>query len=90
VRGEKEADKCISRRERQHRDVIMLAVQQKIYSHKIPCDRVRVGGRSLHSKYRERIMRFEFDQFSLRYTYLIADAVGIDVDVRASSEAIAA
>jgi lambda repressor-like predicted transcriptional regulator len=60
-------------------------VRHKIWSDRIPSSAIRIGGRSLHSRYRERILRSEFDNISLRYSYLIADAVGVDVEVKASA-----
>lgn len=87
MRGEKQPDKCISRHERAHRDVIMDAVQRKIWRNGFPmsCSEIIVSGRPILSKYRERILRREFENFSPRRSYLIADAVGIHVKVEVAA-----
>lgn len=83
LRGESKPDKCISRHERRDRDIILEAVAMKIHRDRIPDSEIIVGGRPIYSRYRERILRREFDAISLRRAYLIANAVGVRIELRA-------
>lgn len=84
MRGEAHHDKCISRHERAHRDLILGAVRSKIFKDRIPSSSISLSGRPMNSKYRERILRGEFENFSLRRD-LIADAVGVAVKVEVAA-----
>ncbi len=85
MRGEAQHDKCISRHERAHRDLILGAVRSKIFKDRIPSSSISLSGRPMNSRYRERILRGEFEQISLRRAYLIADAVGVAVKVEVAA-----
>lgn len=86
MRGESEHDKCISRHERADRDAILGAVKRKIVARRIPSSAIRLSGHPMNGRYRERILRDEFENFSIRRAYLIADAVGIKVRIQIVDE----
>lgn len=87
MRGELEHDKCISRHERRDRDIILGAVQRKIFKRRIDPMHIMVSGRPMNPRYRERILRGEFENFNIRRAYQIADAVGVRVAVQVLDEA---
>ncbi|WP_189424518.1 hypothetical protein [Devosia pacifica] len=67
------------------RDMVMSAVRSKIARDRLRCDQVIISGRPMLTKYRERILRGEFENISLRRSILIADAVGVQIDLQVAA-----
>jgi hypothetical protein len=74
-------EKFLSQRERDMRDALMTGIRQRIARDRIPSERILVSKRPMSSQIRARILRGEFEVFSLRRAILIADAVGVGFDV---------
>ncbi len=75
----------VSHREHSDRDLILDACRQRIAAKRIPCQQIVVSGRPMSTAVRAIILRGEWDGISLRKSYLIADAVGVDVTVSAAA-----
>lgn len=58
----------------------MSAVRKRILERKLRPRDIKYGQRPMPPVVRQRILREEFDEFSLRRAYLIADSVGVEID----------
>lgn len=56
----------------------MEAIRRQIYDRKLSCKQILHKGRPILSAERARILRGEYENFSMRRAFLIADSVGID------------
>lgn len=73
-------DPCISPRERRARDGVLDAVRKTILRRNLKASDIywSANGRKMSTADRARILRGEYERFSLRKSFLIADAVGVD------------
>jgi len=71
--------RCRSHRELAYRDQVMRAVKRKILSGRLTAAQIMQTYPGMRVAIRARILRDEWDEFSLTRAVLLADAVGVDL-----------
>lgn len=74
-----------SHREHRDRDLIMELVAAKLRDRRLRNSEIMVSNREIRREVRASICRGEFEQFSLTRAYLLADACGIDIEMKVSA-----
>lgn len=71
-------DRYVSHREKLARDAMMNGVRKAIWDKRLQCHQIRISDRPIVAAVRARILRGEYESFSLKRAFLLADATGVD------------